>query len=448
MPRLNQQSRKLVSSAGSIRTNYDPVLIQPQRSLYSVVAQGQRLNPTGEMGGNGMYGSGNYEYGGNGFADILKKVVSAGVLGKAASSAYSSNLGTSLRNMIPASDEGARPGYPGEKHMILKLPNGKNGVANWMGPNTAVIQRLKRDDPGRTPSDTVAKRHDIDFTLASGVKSPEERTKMGRIADRRMINSMKRIKANRLDAGRNITAGLRLIQAKTKLEDAGLMDPLKFIGPHKEIPADEKALLTNAQAKLTQQGYGLPGDQLKKKLLSNMKRKKKLSKLKGSGLGLAGGDVKQFIIKQILPSLIKELGFAKSVATIVAKIKPIIPKIIKISKPGGMKALIGNLSKALPPLLAKHGFGMKGRGVLSVSPEVGRALAKGLWQAWKLWRNAKGQGGKGFSLAGSGFWKDFVRGFKSTFVPGSKILAGIAGALGQPEIAIPLGIAGTVVDKL
>ena len=72
-------------------------------------------------------------------------------------------------NMIPSSDDTARPIYPGEHHAILELPNGKNGIANYMGPGTQVVKRLIREDQGRTESDNVAKRHDIDYELASGL---------------------------------------------------------------------------------------------------------------------------------------------------------------------------------------------------------------------------------------------------------------------------------------
>ena len=76
--------------------------------------------------------------------------------------------------------------------MILQLKNGKNGVANYMGPGTEVVKRLKRGDPGRTPADMVAKRHDIDYTLASGSRDEASQLKQIRTADNRMINSLKK----------------------------------------------------------------------------------------------------------------------------------------------------------------------------------------------------------------------------------------------------------------
>jgi hypothetical protein len=130
--------------------------------------------------------SDNLEMAGMGFGDMLRKLMKNS---PDVSSAYSSNLGTDLKNLIPSSDATARPSFPGEKHTILKLPNGRTGIANYMGPGTNVIERLKRGDKGRTPADTVAKRHDIDYTLASGKATKEEQLKAVRNADNRMINS-------------------------------------------------------------------------------------------------------------------------------------------------------------------------------------------------------------------------------------------------------------------
>ena len=88
---------------------------------------------------------------GEGFVDIIKSVYEKGsTLKRGAemlSDAYSSELGTSLRNALPSSDSSARPGYAGEKHAILKLSNGKYGVANYMGPHTNLLERLRKGDP-------------------------------------------------------------------------------------------------------------------------------------------------------------------------------------------------------------------------------------------------------------------------------------------------------------
>lgn len=55
----------------------------------------------------------------------------------------------------------------GELHGLLRLPNGKFQFANYMGPGTQLITRLKRGDQGLTPVDKLAKIHDIDYSLAT-----------------------------------------------------------------------------------------------------------------------------------------------------------------------------------------------------------------------------------------------------------------------------------------
>ena len=181
---------------------------------------------------------------GMGFGDMIRKLMKNA---PDISSAYSSNLGTDLKNLIPSSDATARPSFPGEKHAILKLPNGRPGIANYMGPGTNVIERLKRGDKGRTPADTVAKRHDIDYTLASGKSTKEEQLKAVRQADNRMVNSLKDISSGKHggDSRLNIQTGLRLIQAKKLGEDLGVLSRSKFAGPLETIPqADQVLLLT------------------------------------------------------------------------------------------------------------------------------------------------------------------------------------------------------------
>lgn len=94
---------------------------------------------------------------------------------KKAGDIYDSGIVQKAIDFIPDSDENARKPYPGERHALLKLKNGKMGRANYMGPGTDIIKRLKRNDPPRTYSDGVAKIHDIDYYMASG--APDEATK-------------------------------------------------------------------------------------------------------------------------------------------------------------------------------------------------------------------------------------------------------------------------------
>ena len=78
---------------------------------------------------------------GEGFRDIIKSIYNKGKEGVKflyrnkdnIQDAYSGEIGTAIRNALPSSDDTARSGFAGEKHGILQLPNGKYGVANYMG---------------------------------------------------------------------------------------------------------------------------------------------------------------------------------------------------------------------------------------------------------------------------------------------------------------------------
>lgn len=128
---------------------------------------------------------------------------------------------------LPASDKNARKGFPGERHAILKLPNGKLGVGNFIGPGTAVVKRIQRGDPPRTPVDRVARQHDVDYMRAGRVKDKTKREQMVRAADVRMVRAVRKIEASKTDSAVNI-AQAKLIIAKMKLEDTGLLSKSQF----------------------------------------------------------------------------------------------------------------------------------------------------------------------------------------------------------------------------
>lgn len=50
-------------------------------------------------------------------------------------------LYSKVANFFGKSDENARKQFPDETHSILKLPNGKFGVANYMGQPWAQVQQ-------------------------------------------------------------------------------------------------------------------------------------------------------------------------------------------------------------------------------------------------------------------------------------------------------------------
>ena len=76
--------------------------------------------------------------------------------------------------------------FEGEKHIPLIMPNGRVEIANWVGPSTQVIPRLKRGDKGKTATDFVAMRHDLDYSVASNLDDI-------RTADQRMINKLNKM---------------------------------------------------------------------------------------------------------------------------------------------------------------------------------------------------------------------------------------------------------------
>lgn len=406
------------------------------------------------------------------FQSIMKNASKGAVVGSALDKFYTSEVGTALRNAVPDSDNTASPGYPGERHMILKLKNGKNGVANWMGPGTEVLKRLNRGDTGRTPSDMVAMRHDTDFTISQMAPDKKTQLKLGREADHRMINSLKKIQkgAHGGDANRNIQAGMRLIQAKVKLEDAGLLNKSKFTGELKNFNNNDKILLLNTQRNLEQEGYGLkPGQQLKKKLLKKMVRDIKIKSMKnknktkkGNGLfNMSNENVVKYVEMKILPNIMKSIGL-KNKDLDIKKIKHLITKVVKISK-NGLPSIIKNLTKLLLPLLTHSKskslkLGLSGKGVIDVLKNskygLDKKLATGLYSAFKWFINSKANkkgmkpifkgSGLNTNISGQGFFKDFARGFKKIFVPGSKILGPLITPF-APEIGIPLTIISDIL---
>jgi hypothetical protein len=399
---------------------------------------------------------------GEGFMDIVRGIFNKGKEGAKMIydnkdkivDALTGETGTALRNMIPDSDETARPGFAGEKHMILQLKNGKNGVANYMGPGTEIEKRLRRGDPGRTPADTVAKRHDIDYALAQGARTSAEQFKQIRAADNRMINSLKRIQASKGDAGRNIQAGMRLIQAKKLGEDVGVLGKDKFSGSLKKIPDADRVLLMSNQARLTQEGYGLslPGAGLKQKLLRNMSKKKGVSRsmtlpgMKNYKMSGAGA-IADFVAEKALPSLAKTLGLSPSMLP-TAQIKKVVN--LGMSKTGKIGPALDLVVKYAVPILTQMkiksmtGKGMSGAGIKKVlakhNPKLQKTLKLGLMKAL----HGK-MSGSGLGLAGGSFWSDFKKGFTSVFKPFAKVFAPIATAVGVPEIGIPLGVVGDML---
>lgn len=122
--------------------------------------------------------------------------------------------------------------FEGENHGVLWVPGKGFQRANYMGPGTNIMQRLKRGDKGKTPIDQISKLHDIDYTLASGTaQTDQEHSQLGRAADNRMIASGWKAYKSGKETKFNLTEGAGLIKAKTLLEDWGLLSKTKFLSP-------------------------------------------------------------------------------------------------------------------------------------------------------------------------------------------------------------------------
>lgn len=168
--------------------------------------------------------------------------------------AYTGSLGTMARNLLPNADENGRPGFSGEMHAPLLLPNGRTGVANYMGPGTALVQRLKRGDPPRTETDKISQAHDLRYTLATSVEDIRE-------ADNRMIAKTDEVAAAGLDSKRNIVLA-NAIRAKKYAEDFSVLDREAFAADtartydDRGFSNEDVSMMKGKLAELEQEGYG------------------------------------------------------------------------------------------------------------------------------------------------------------------------------------------------
>jgi len=356
---------------------------------------------------------------GDGFGDIFNQV-------------YSKSI-----NVLPSSSSTARDSYPGERHAILQLPNGLPGVANYVGPQTQVLKRLRRDDPGRTPTDMVAKRHDIDFTLAQSAPDKKTQLDLTRSADERMINSLKKIQngAHGGDRILNVQPALKGIQAKIKLEDAGLMSKSKFAGDLKTFSDSDKRLLESNRDMLEQQGYGsveyLRNQVLKK--LEKEKNKHKQAMIKAPA-------IIKWIIKIELPKLEKMLD----VKIPIGRLAVLLGKAIRMASGKSDSVMLKMLGSVLLTLIVnakikQQNIKVEPLAIMKIREKLESKFNTEFRRAYnKQFKNSQSQ-------TGGSFWSSFKKGFSSVFKPGSKILGNILTATGSPELGIPLTVASELV---
>ena len=283
--------------------------------------------------------------------------------GRGITSLYSGQYATQLKNLLPNSDATGRPAFEGENHAILKLPNGRFGTSNFLGPGTHVVERIRRGDPPRTETDRVAQGHDLRYSLAHDVNDV-------RRADNKMISKVAEIAKKKTDNLWNINQA-RLISAKVVAEDIGFLKRDAFSGNLKKTRnASDTALLKNKLAQIEQEGYGklLPVDRLKYSLLKKMVKSKKGGSLSPAGVSrggslspagvMHGAGIVEFLIKNVIPSILKSVNITRTIP--VEILKTIITNSIKLIKNGSISSIVSHLSKTILPIIMQY---MSGSGL-------------------------------------------------------------------------------------
>lgn len=146
-------------------------------------------------------------------ATAAKKIGTAVTTGK---------IGTKITNIAQetfSKNPNARPKFSGEAHMLLPTKYGIT-LANYCGPGTNLLERIRRKDPGvdgPNGVDIACKAHDILYMLA---KTPEDL----RRADDRLISDV----GKSSQGPKTKALIINLIKAKKFGEDIGAFGPETF----------------------------------------------------------------------------------------------------------------------------------------------------------------------------------------------------------------------------
>ena len=175
----------------------------------------------------------------------IGKKKGAGFLGDLASSVGGVIKGALNGAANLVSDQSINKLMPGELHGLLQLPNGKLARAQFMGPGTRVVERVKKGERGLTAVDTESKWHDIAYGLA------KNQADIG-AADRHMLSKINEFARDKKDIPWNLNQG-RLIGIKATLDNfkPGLIGSTFGGVDQKDIP-----LYENTKKQLEAQGYG------------------------------------------------------------------------------------------------------------------------------------------------------------------------------------------------
>lgn len=142
-----------------------------------------------------------------------------------------------------------------EMHAYL-LVNGRPTRANFLGPGTDLVGRLKSGDKPVSGADKVAFAHDLRYTLANGDAAAE------RAADIKMVS---KLKDNKLDNIINRSIGSIPIRSKMAAEDLGVMSKGTF-SKGEELSPEDRALVETKLSEVEMEGFGKPGARLRNML--------------------------------------------------------------------------------------------------------------------------------------------------------------------------------------
>jgi hypothetical protein len=138
---------------------------------------------------------------------------------------------------------------PGEKHQVIYLSDGTYNPAVYSGPGTNLSTRIKRGDQPLSYVDKTAEAHDLRYALANNNQDI-------RTADLRMVQSLKKARASKLDSNFNLNQA-ELIHLQILLEKAGAKPEwFTSYGRASETPSDI-TMYESKLKELEQQGFGM-----------------------------------------------------------------------------------------------------------------------------------------------------------------------------------------------
>jgi hypothetical protein len=173
------------------------------------------------------------------------------------------------RKKVPPADKNRA--RASEKHQPILLDNGALTVANFSGPGTQLIARIKEQlkKKGKVrgiankPTDNAALLHDIDYAMAGNEPDQKKRGDMVRKADKDMLKNITKAQLKGEDNKFNLTGALA-IAGKVGGEKLGLLAKDKF-APFKKLSDADMKLLNDVKKELNEnlKFGGFPPEQAK-----------------------------------------------------------------------------------------------------------------------------------------------------------------------------------------